>query len=118
MFSELASSVARERASFLRDVEYMRENVVDARIQEDILAYECAEQGIYTEKDLTSPEEEKEIIEIIDQIPKSETDKDADEEIDRIMNSDKENLTLDEVMGLVDEGDPDIYEDMVLGEDE
>ena len=102
MFTDAMTSIARERAAFLRDAEYMKESVEDARMQESILIYENGgENGLCLESDITSPEEKKEIKEAIEQIPIDTTD--AEEEINRIVTSDKDSLTLDEVMGITQE---------------
>lgn len=102
MFTDAMRSIAEERASFMRDAEYILESTKDAAIQESILIYENAgESGVCLESDIVSPEMKKEIKEAIEQIPDDTTD--AEEEIDRIVTSDKDQLTLDEVMGITSE---------------
>lgn len=102
MFTDAITSIARERAAFLRDVEYIKENVEDSKIQDSILIYENAgESGICLESDIVSPELKEEIKEAIEQIPNDTSD--ADAEIQRIVESDKDSLSLDEVMGLTTE---------------
>lgn len=102
MFTDAMRSIAEERASFMRDAEYILESTKDAAIQESILIYENAgESGVCLESDIVSPEMKKEIKEAIEQIPVDTTD--AEEEINRIVTSDKDQLTLDEVMGITSE---------------
>ena len=102
MFTDAMRSIAEERASFMRDAEYILESTKDAAIQESILIYENAgESGVCLESDIVSPEMKKEIKEAIEQIPNDTTD--AEEEISRIVTSDKDQLTLDEVMGITSE---------------
>lgn len=102
MFTDAMRSIAEERASFMRDAEYILESTKDAAIQESILIYENAgESGVCLESDIVSPEMKKEIKEAIEQIPDDTTD--AEEEINRIVTSDKDQLTLDEVMGITSE---------------
>lgn len=102
MFTDAMTNIARERASFLRDAEYIKENVNDSELQESILIYENGgDNGICLESDITSPEEKKELKEAIEQIPNDTTD--TQKEIDRIVLSDKDSLTLDEVMGITQE---------------
>lgn len=102
MFTDAMRSIAEERASFMRDAEYILESTKDAAIQESILIYENAgESGVCLESDIVSPEMKKEIKEAIEQIPDDTTD--AEEEINRIVTSDKDQLSLDEVMGITSE---------------
>lgn len=102
MFTDAMRSIAEERASFMRDVEYIKESTNDAQMQESILIYENAgESGLCLESDIVSPELKEEIKEAVEQIPNDT--KDAEEEIDRIIRSDKDQLSLDEVMGITSE---------------
>ena len=102
MFADAMRSIAEERASFMRDAEYIVESTKDAPMQESILIYENAgESGLCLESDIVSPELKNEIKEAIEQIPDDDTD--AKEEISRIVSSDKDQLSLDEVMGLTTE---------------
>lgn len=102
MFTDAMRSIAEERASFVRDAEYIIESTKDAALQESILIYENAgESGLCLESDIVSPELKKEINEAIEQIPDDNSD--AEEEIKRIVSSDKDQLSLDEVMGITTE---------------
>lgn len=102
MFTDMITNIAMERAAFMRDAEYIMENVADAETQDSILMYECGgESGICLESDIISSEEKEEINQALDQMPDNSTD--AEEEIQRIVTSDKDALSLDEVMGITAE---------------
>ena len=105
MFSGIKSNIAQERASLVRDMEFIRQNVKDAQIQETMLICEACGGGgkLYTETDLVSREEEKEICNAITRIPGDDT---SSEEINRILTSNKPELSLDEVMGISAENEP------------
>ena len=98
MFSGILSNVARERASMLRDAEYISENVKDSQLQEAILIYEtCDKTGkLCTEDNIISPEERKEIKEAIEKIPPTS---DSEQEIDRILSKEG-SLGIDDIMGI------------------
>ena len=107
MFSAAIRDIATERASMMRDVEYIRENVEDSAMQETILLYECSGGEPCLESDIISREEKKEICEAIENIPDGS---DEEEEIERILSSEKEALTLDEVMGITKDPSSDAEE--------
>lgn len=95
-------SIARDRASMMRDIEYIRNNIMDAPIQESFLIYEaCGDGGLCTEEDLISPEEDKDIAATIEQIPVNPEDE--EEEINRILDSENKSISLDEIMGIHDD---------------
>ena len=99
MFSGILSNVARERASMLRDAEYISENVKDSQLQEAILIYEtCDKTGkLCTEDNIISPEERKEIKEAIEKIPPTS---DSEQEIDRILSKEGGSIGIDDIMGI------------------
>lgn len=111
LFSGVATDIARERASMLRDIEYIREDVKDSALQESILIYENCNKGrgIYTEEDIVSPEEDKLIDGAIAEIPDGDTD--ADEEIDRIVNSENDAMTIDQMMGIDGPDEPSVSDE-------
>ena len=99
MFAEAISEIARERASLLRDVEYIRESVKDADLQESFLILEaCGMNGICREEDIVSKEEHRDLCIAIMQIPDDCSDE--REEIDRIVNCKKPSMTIDDIMGI------------------
>lgn len=103
MLHQAMNSIARERAGFLRDVEYIRENVEDSAIQDYIDAcYEKASGRINIGKDVLDRDvfEAEEIEDAIKQIPTD--DLDSEQEIDRIMHADK-NIDIDTILGLADD---------------
>ena len=102
MFSGILDNVARERASMLRDAEYISENVKDSRIQEAILIYEtCDKTGkLCTEDNVIPPEEREAIKEAIEKIPPTS---DIEEEIDRILSKEGGSLSIDDIMGIENE---------------
>ena len=113
MFSGTLNSIARERASFLRDAEYIKENVKDSALQEAILIYEACDKDhkLVTEDNIVSPEEKEEIKRAIAQIP---TDSDSSEEIDRIMSAHGSAVSIDDIMGIKsDETGDTVYSDMI-----
>lgn len=113
MFSGTLNSIARERASFLRDAEYIKENVKDSALQEAILIYETCDKDhkLVTEDNIVSPEEKEEIKRAIAQIP---TDSDSSEEIDRIMSAHGSAVSIDDIMGIKsDETGDTVYSDMI-----
>ena len=113
MFSGTLNSIARERASFLRDAEYIKENVKDSALQEAILIYETCDKDhkLVTEDNIVSPEEKEEIKRAIAQIP---TDSDSSEEIDRIMSAQGSAVSIDDIMGIKsDETGDTVYSDMI-----
>lgn len=113
MFSGTLNSIARERASFLRDAEYIKENVKDSALQEAILIYEVCDKDhkLVTEDNIVSPEEKEEIKRAIAQIP---TDSDSSEEIDRIMSAQGSAVSIDDIMGIKsDETGDTVYDDMI-----
>lgn len=112
MFSGTLDNIARERASFLRDAEYIRENVKDSALQEAMLIYEACDKDhkLLTEDNIVSPEEKEEIKRAIAQIP---TDSDASEEIDRIMSANGSAVSIDDIMGIKsDETGDTVYSDI------
>ena len=99
MFAEAISEIARERASLLRDVEYIRESVKDADLQESFLILEaCGMNGLCREEDIVSKEEHRDLCNAIMQIPDDCSDE--REEIDRIVNCEKPSMTIDDIMGI------------------
>lgn len=102
MFSGIKANIAQERASLAREMEYMRQNVADAAIQESVLIYESCNggRGLCLESEIVPPSEEQEIRKAIARIP--ETD-DSEEDVKRILASKKPELSLDEVMGISSE---------------
>ena len=98
MFANATKSIAVERAEMMRDIEYMRESTADSVMQETILMYESAQDGLYLESDIIPADERKERRETIERIP--DDDKESKDEIERIITSQKEVMNLDEVMGL------------------
>lgn len=87
---------AYERAGFLRDMEYTKENVADAQLQDAIMSAGTKCKDAFDKCDYS----DEELDQAIEQIP---TDDDQrDEEIDRILQS-NEDLDIDGVMGLNDE---------------
>ena len=45
LFSDITSSVTRERAELMRDLEYIREDVNDTPLQESLLIFESCGNG-------------------------------------------------------------------------
>ena len=94
MLNTAIDSILYERASFVRDIEYMRNNVIDSEVQDAILAYETANN------ELTVETTDEEINAAIKQAAKD--DSTEQEEIERIVRSDKD-LTLDQIIGITDD---------------
>lgn len=94
MLNTTIDSILYERASFVRDIEYMRNNVIDSEVQDAILAYETANN------ELTVETTDDEINTAIKQAAKD--DSTEQEEIERIVRSDKD-LTLDQIIGITDD---------------
>lgn len=94
MLNTAIDSILYERASFVRDIEYMRNNVIDSEVQDAILAYETANN------ELTVETTDDEINTAIKQAAKD--DSTEQEEIERIVRSDKD-LTLDQIIGITDD---------------
>lgn len=94
MLNTAIDSILYERASFVRDIEYMRNNVIDSEVQDAILAYETANN------ELTVETTDEEINAAIKQAAKD--DSTEQEEIERIIRSDKD-LTLDQIIGITDD---------------
>lgn len=93
MFDDINRSIARERAAYLRDMEYMRGNVRDSAIQEQILAFES------TDSPLSKVEKEEERIDLMEAAEQIEVnDSEREEEIDRIVAMESGRMSLDEVM--------------------
>lgn len=114
MFNSMNQSIARDRASLTRDLEYIREDVNDSAVMESMLVFESCGTGLRVESEIIPDDETEEIKEIIDQIPDDDTD--AEEEIDRIVNCPNDTMDLDEVMGIATHDDPDPTD--ILGDDE
>ena len=93
----------QERASFARDVEYLRNITEDALVQESMLTLEKHGKGVCgifesDEEDAVDKELEKASAEI-------PTDRDYEkEEISRIVNS-KKDMSIDDIMGISDDED-------------
>lgn len=94
MLNTAIDSILYEKASFVRDIEYMRNNVIDSEVQDAILAYETANN------ELTVETTDEEINAAIKQAAKD--DSTEQEEIERIIRSDKD-LTLDQIIGITDD---------------
>lgn len=112
MFDAAIQSIARDRASMMRDMEYIRNNIEDAPIQESFLMYEaCGDSGLFTEEDLISPEEDKDLTETIEQMPVDS--KEADEEVERILASENKSISIDEIMGIHDDVAEESFQEFV-----
>ena len=94
MLNSAIDEILYERAAFARDVEYIRNNVIDSDVQDAILACESA-MGEYTMEAT-----EDEIDAAIKQASKD--DSTEQEEVERILRSDSD-LTLDEIIGITDD---------------
>lgn len=100
MFTETLGKIARDRASYMRDLEYMKENVEDSEIMERVTVCEnCNENGICYESDIMDAEESKELNRVIEEMHDESF---IEEEIERIVESDSDNITLESAMGLED----------------
>lgn len=93
MFRELNQSIARERAAYLRDLEYIRENVRDSAVQEEIFSFESARSDLTPEE---KKAEEVALMEAAEEIKVSSEEQSA--EIDRIVAMESGKMSLDEVM--------------------
>ena len=102
MFSGILGNVAREKASMLRDAEYISENVKDSRLQEAMLIYEtCDKTGkLCTEDNIIPPEEREQIKEAIEKIPETSN---SEEEIDRILSKEGGSIGIDDIRGIENE---------------
>lgn len=123
MFSGTLANVALERASMLRDMEYITEETRDAKLQEAILLYDTCDKDhkLVTEDNIISPEEREEIKRAIAQIP---NDSNSAEEISRIMSTEAPGVGINDIMGIQSEvTDDEVYSTMkkelnTIGEDE
>lgn len=113
MFSGTLANVAIERASMLRDMEYIKEETKDAQLQEAVLLYDTCDKDhkLVTENNIISPEEKEEIKRAIAQIP---NDSDSAEEISRIMSTEAPGVGINDIMGIQSEvTDDTVYSDMM-----
>lgn len=94
MLTNTINEILKERASLARDLEYLRENATEDRIDERMLQLE----SIYCEDTDTISKDE--FVEIDEHLPT--TDDDKEEEIQRIMESTNEYISFDEMIGLDD----------------
>lgn len=95
MFSSAYEHVAYEQASIARDMEYMKENVLDTPVTDAVMQLD---------EDYEITLEEAEMISEALDDPRTEADK--DEEIERILSAEGDSLTLDDVIGIgADEGE-------------
>lgn len=88
------TSIAYERANYLRDLEYTRCNVEDAQIQDALDAVNPPDPSDST--DISDAE----LTQAIEDIPTDEEDREA--EITRIVSSNTD-MTIDDIMGLNDD---------------
>ena len=107
MFTQAMNQIARERAIFARDMEYIRESVEDSSVQEEFLKYENGEYN-YENGDVFTESELDEVKDIIEEIPYNRDEE--NEEIDRIVNSPNDQITIDEVMGIPSHSPEDMDE--------
>lgn len=113
MFSGTLANVAIERASMLRDMEYIKEETKDAQLQEAVLLYDTCDKDhkLVTENNIISPEEKEEIKRAIAQIS---NDSDSAEEISRIMSTEAPGVGINDIMGIQSEvTDDTVYSDMM-----
>ena len=113
MFSGTLANVAIERASMLRDMEYIKEETKDAQLQEAVLLYDTCDKDhkLVTENNIISPAEKEEIKRAIAQIP---NDSDSAEEISRIMSTEAPGVGINDIMGIQSEvTDDTVYSDMM-----
>lgn len=113
MFSGTLANVAIERASMLRDMEYIKEETKDAQLQEAVLLYDTCDKDhkLVIENNIISPEEKEEIKRAIAQIP---NDSDSAEEISRIMSTEAPGVGINDIMGIQSEvTDDTVYSDMM-----
>lgn len=99
----LREEILRERASFARDLEYVRSITEDAKVQDTMLMldeHSKAVRGIF-EEDGDDEKVDSALKEAIDQIP---TDDDKDAEIQRILTA-KKDVSIDNIMGIIDDSD-------------
>ena len=87
-----------ERASFARDIEYLRNIVEDAVTMESLNTLDRYGKGVSGIFETAEDPEEAELEKVVDEIP---TEK---EEINRIVKSDKD-MSIDDIMGVSDEED-------------
>lgn len=119
LFSDITSSITRERAELMRDLEYIREDVNDTPLQESLLIFESCGNGLQLESDIIPDDEKTEIKECIDNLPDDPEDRET--EIERIIQCPNDQISLDEVMGIQSTDDPsplDILEDCVDDDNE
>lgn len=91
-----------ERASFARDLEYLRNIVEDSVTMESLNTLDRYGKGVSGIFETAEDPEEAELEKVVDEIP---TDKEFEkEEIDRIVKSDKD-MSIDDIMGVSDEED-------------
>lgn len=88
--------IARDRASFARDIEYLQSMAEDSLLQEAVINIEQLENSKY----ITETENDPDLLNAINQIPVD--DNTEDEEINRILASDKD-MTIDDVIGIADD---------------
>lgn len=105
----------QERASFARDVEYIRNITEDALIQESMLTLENHNKGVCGIFESNDDEKaDKELEKASEEIP---TDRDYEkEEISRIVNA-KKDMSIDDIMGISDDEDDEENAAIAIAED-
>lgn len=94
MVSNIIDSIRSERAKFARDVEYVKESVIEDTIDERL---EVAESLFVRE----SEEELQEAAELVKSISSDVDTVQESAEIDRILNAES-NITFDEMLGITE----------------
>ena len=95
MFSSAYEKVAYEQASIARDIEYMRENVLDTPVTDAVARLD-------EDYDITFEDAEM----IAEALNDPRLESDSDEEVKRILDAETDTLSLDDIIGIdTDEGE-------------
>lgn len=97
MMTHVISSMQKESAKYIRDLEYIRE-MASTDVIDDSFSHALSQMEDDIENEELSAMEAKEILDMMD-----DDDSFVEEEVTRIMESTSESMTLDDVMGIVTE---------------
>lgn len=97
MMTHVISSMQRESAKYIRDLEYIRE-MASTDVIDDSFSHALSQMEDDIENEELSAMEAKEILDMMD-----DDDSFVEEEVTRIMENTSESMTLDDVMGIITE---------------